>query len=224
MRLFGQTFTAGIIERIRGVVSAEAGVTRSELSRRVCDWLDWRAANGKPKEVSSRKALLELERAGLIALPQAQRLPPQGRCAAAVVPWTAPVFAGSLAALGGVELVAVEGGELSSLWQRMLDTYHPLGGGPLCGAQQRYLIHSPVVGWLGALAFSAAAWQLAARDAWIGWCPHARRANLSRVVANSRFLLLPSITVPNLGSHVLALAAQRSPEASPRQPSIGRGR
>ncbi|QVL51343.1 MAG: DUF4338 domain-containing protein [Thiocapsa sp.] len=46
----------------------------------------------------------------------------------------------------------------------------PLGGGPLCGAQQRYLIRSPVVVWLGALAlaFSAAAWQLAARDEWIG--------------------------------------------------------
>jgi hypothetical protein len=191
------------------VVSAEAGVTRSELSRRVCDWLDWRAANGRPQEVSSRKALLELERQGLIALPQAQRRPPQGRRAAPAPPWTAPVFAGALPALGGVELVAVEGGERSALWTRMLETYHPLGGGPLCGAQQRYLIRSPVVGWLGALAFSAAAWQLAARDAWIGWCPHARRANLTRVVANSRFLILPSIAVPNLGSHVLALAAQR---------------
>jgi hypothetical protein len=62
---------------------------------------------------------------------------------------------------------------------------------------------------LGALAFSAAAWQLVARDDWIGWCPHARRANLSRVVANSRFLILPSIAVANLGSHVLALAARR---------------
>jgi hypothetical protein len=209
MRLFGQTFTAGIMERIRGVVSAEACITRSELSRRVCDWLEWRGANGKPKEVSSRKALLELERQGLVALPAAHRLPPQARPAALAPPWTAPVFAGALADLGEVELVAVDGGEHAALWQRMLERYHPLGGGPLCGAQQRYLIRSPVVGWLGALAFSAAAWQLAARDEWIGWCPHARRANLTRVVANSRFLLLPSITVPNLGSHVLALAAQR---------------
>jgi hypothetical protein len=64
MRIFGQTLTVGIIERSRGVVSAEVGVTRSKLSRRVCDWLDWRAANGKPKQVSSRKALLELERCG----------------------------------------------------------------------------------------------------------------------------------------------------------------
>ncbi|HYN76843.1 MAG TPA: hypothetical protein VES73_03505, partial [Lamprocystis sp. (in: g-proteobacteria)] len=86
MRLFGQTFTEGIIERIRGVVSAEAGITRSELSRRVCDWLDWRGANGKPKEVSGRKALLELERQGLVALPAAHRLPPQARPAAAAPP------------------------------------------------------------------------------------------------------------------------------------------
>ncbi len=32
---------------------------------------------------------------------------------------------------------------------------------------------------------------------------------MGRVAANSRFLLLPSIAVPNLGSHVLALAAAR---------------
>ena len=120
MRLFGQTFTEGIIERIRGVVSAEAGITRSDLSRRVCDWLDWRGANGKPKEVSSRKALLELERQGLVALPAAHRLPPQARPAAPAPPWTAPVFAGALADLGEVELVAVDGGEHAALWQRML--------------------------------------------------------------------------------------------------------
>jgi hypothetical protein len=91
----------------------------------------------------------------------------------------------------------------------MLASSHPLGGGPLCGAQQRDLIRSPVVGWLGALAFSAAAWPLAARDDEIGWCAHARRANLQRVVAKSRFLLLPSIAVPSLGSPVLRLAAAR---------------
>ncbi len=116
MRLLGQTFTEGIIERIRGAVSAAAGITRSDLSRRLCDRLDWRVANGKPKEVSSRQALLELERQGLVALPAAHRLPPQARPAAPVVPWTAPVFAGALADLGEVELVAVDGGEQVALW------------------------------------------------------------------------------------------------------------
>ena len=208
MRLFGQTFTTSLIERVRAA-AAEPGVTRSTLSRRVCEWLDWRGANGKPQEVSSRKALVELQRRGLLTLPEAQQTPPQGRAAAAPEPFEAPVFAGPLEALGAVELVAVEGRRLSALYHAMMARHHPLGGGPLCGAQQRYLIRSPVVGWLGALAFSAAAWQLKARDDWIGWCAHARRANLARVVANSRFLLLPTIAVPNLGSHVLALAAAR---------------
>jgi hypothetical protein len=208
MRLFGQTFTTAILERVRAA-AAEPGVTRSALSRRVCEWLNWRGANGKPQEVSSRKALVELQRRGLLTLPEAQQTPPQGRAAGAPEPFEAPIFAGPLAALGAVELVAVEGRALAGLYHAMMQRYHPLGGGPLCGAQQRYLIRSPVVGWLGALAFSAAAWQIAARDDWIGWCAHARRANLTRVVANSRFLLLPTVAVPNLGSHVLALAAAR---------------
>jgi hypothetical protein len=208
MHLLGRTFTSAIIERIRAAV-VEPGLTRSALSRRVCGWLDWFGGDGRAKEVSCRKALVELERRGLITLPGAQRAAPQARPAAVLEPFEAPVFRGSLEALGAVELVAVQGRELALLYRRMMAQYHPLGGGPLCGAQQRYLIRSPIVGWLGALAFSAAAWQVAARDDWIGWCAHARRANLGRVLANSRFLLLPSIEVPNLGSHVLALAAAR---------------
>ncbi len=209
MRLFGHTFTSGIIKRLRGVVAVEPDVSRSALSRRLCDWLDWRVANGRVQEVSGRKALVELERRGLIELPPVRGCPPRGCPAAAELPWEAPRFSGPLAAVGPVELVAVADAERSSLWQRLLATYHPLGGGRLCGAQQRYLIHSPVVGWLGALAFSAAAWQVATRDQWLGWDAYARRANLPRVVANSRLLLLPTIAVPNLGSHVLALAAAR---------------
>ena len=175
----------------------------------MCEWLDGFGADGRPKEVSCRKALVELERRALVTLPEARRAPPQARPAAVLEPFEAPVFSGPLEALGAVGLVAVEGRERALLYRRMMVQYHPLGGGPLCGAQQRYLIRSSVVGWLGALAFSAAAWQVAARDDWIGWCAHARRANLGRLVANSRFLILPSIAVANLGSHVLALAAAR---------------
>jgi hypothetical protein len=211
MRLDGQTFSTEILERIRTVVSAEDGLSRSALSRRVCGWLGWRDASGKPKEVSSRKALVELERRGVISLPAARCPAPQAREVAALEPFAGPVFSGSLVALGGVELVAVDDPQRSALWRRMLASHHPQGGGPLCGAQQRYLIRSPVVGWLGALGFSAAAWQLAARDEWIGWCAYARSAQLGRVVANSRFLILPSIEVANLGSHVLALAARQLP-------------
>ena len=78
MRLCGQTFTAGILERIRDLVANEAGLSRSTLSRQVCDWLDWRGANGRVQEVSSRKALGELARRGLIELPPVRGLSAAG--------------------------------------------------------------------------------------------------------------------------------------------------
>src|SRR6056297_452343 len=135
MRLCGQTFTNEVLERIRCAVAADDGLSRSTLSRRVCSWLGWHDAAGKPKEVSSRKALVELERRGLIELPAARCAAPQAREAVVPEPFAGPAFSGSLEALGGVELVAVDDPQLSALWRRMLERHHPLGGGPLCGAQ-----------------------------------------------------------------------------------------
>jgi hypothetical protein len=189
------------------------------LSRRLCEWLDWHSVNGKPREIDARKALRALEREGLIELPPAQVEPPQCRQGSAAAPPTDVQVAGRLSDLGEISLVAVSSKEpaLSSVWNAMLDAHHPLGRGPLCGAQQRYLIHSERRGWLGALAFSAAAWHLRERDRWIGWSARSRRANLHKVVANSRFLLLPGVRVPHLASHVLGLAARQVAADWPRR-------
>ena len=53
--------------------------------------------------------------------------------------------------LGGVELIRVGSREskASRVWNLLMDRYHYLGTGPLCGAQMRYLIKSPCYGWLG---------------------------------------------------------------------------
>ena len=210
MRFLGQTFGTDIIERIRTTLDTGVETTRSGLSRRVCEWLDWRSVTGKPREIDARKALLALENKGLIELPPAQTEPPQSRCDREPPPRCSVEVAGALSDVGEVSLVAVSSkeAELSRLWNGLLDDHHPLGSGPLCGAQQRYLIRSEQFGWLGGLAFSAAAWHLRERDDWIGWSPKTRRANLHKVVANSRFLLLPGVRVPHLASHVLGLAAQ----------------
>jgi len=100
---------------------------------------------------------------------------------------------------------------LAQEWNRLMRQFHYLGAGPLCGAQLRYLIRSSQ-GVVGALAFSAAACRLAGRDRWIGWNDTARREQLHRVVNNSRFLILPHVTVPNLASCALAKALDRLPE------------
>jgi hypothetical protein len=90
-----------------------------------------------------------------------------------------------------------------------MDRYHYLGSGPLCGAQMRYLIHSEKYGYVGGLAFSAAAWRLADRDHWIGWDEPARKKHLNKVVCNSRLLIHPHVQVKNLASHVLSLCIKR---------------
>ena len=61
------------------------------------------------------------------------------------------------------------------------------------------------------LGFSTAAWKLAPRDSFIGWTPELREKNLVLVVDNPRFLILPWIETPNLGSHILAIVRRRLP-------------
>ena len=88
-----------------------------------------------------------------------------------------------------------------------MDEYHYLGSGPIVGAQIRYLIHSATCGYIGAMCFSSPSWALRERDKFIGWTEGARRANLQRVVCNSRFLIVPTIAVHNLASYVLSRCA-----------------
>ena len=75
----------------------------------------------------------------------------------------------------------------------------------------RYLIVSPA-GYLGAAAFQSGSFALQARDAWIGWSESMRRGQLSRLVANTRFLILPSVRVPHLASHVLGMLVRQLPQ------------
>jgi hypothetical protein len=187
------------------------GLTRTRLSREVCEWLNWRHGDGRVKEMNCRVALLRLERRGVIELPEARAVSFARRSGWESEPTRAwPKVAATLKELGRVWLEAVdsEDGELSREWWAMMAAHHPLGGGPLCGAQMRYLVSS-AAGYLGGLSFSAAAWRLGARDEWIGWDEERRKSGLGQVVGNSRFLILPSVKVKNLASHVLGLAVSR---------------
>ena len=76
----------------------------------------------------------------------------------------------------------------------------------------RYAVHDRD-GWpLAMLGLSTAAWKLAPRDNFIGWTRQLREKNLPFVVDNPRFLILPWIKSPNLGSHILAIIRRRLPE------------
>jgi len=212
MEVCGQEFTPSLLARIGEAVASVPGLSRSRLSRLVCEWLDWFDGRERPKQMSARVALGRLAQQGLVELPPAQGAVPRAAPVAAVVE-EAPALACALAELGAVELVLLDEGEraLSRVWRGLFERHHPLGAGPLCGAQLRYLIRSERYGWLGGLAFSAPAWRLEARDRFIGWDEAGRRAHLAQVVANTRFLILPQVQVPHLASHVLGRCLRRLP-------------
>ena len=211
MQVCEQEFSRETILRIREVIKTEPEISRGALSRQICEWLEWRTKKGKLKQVSCRVALLKLERRGEIELPAAKPFPAWKRsCEAKLKEFPKP-WKGRLEKLEPIQLIAVGSADsrASRDWNEMMNQYHYLGGGPLCGAQMRYLVHSDNYGYLGGLAFSAAAWRVESRDEWIGWNDPARRQNLNRMVANSRFLILPHVKVPNLASHVLGMAVRR---------------
>lgn len=216
MEVCRQEFTEGILERIRLKVETEHDLSRFSLSRQVCEWLDWRRPDGTLKDMSCRVALLRMHRKGIIPLPEPRSEPVMAlrKMGETKLPMDAeepiPICC-ELSELGKVEVVQVGSrySKASHQWKILMNNYHYLGAGPLCGAQLRYLIRSPHHGWLGALSFSAAAWKVKSRDEWIGWDDKNRQDNLCRVVNNSRFLILPHVKVPNLASHVLSLCTQR---------------
>ena len=212
MRTSGFRFTRAILEEIGSVVKAKPSISRRELSRRLCLAHGWRSANGSLRDMACRKALADLERREVVALP-AVKAPFSFQEAVDLGEVEVPEVSCGLEDLGQVVVRPVSSryARESLVWRSLLDSHHYLGSGPLCGAQIRYLVESATYGHIGALAFTSASFALAARDRYIGWTEAARRANLPKVVCNARLLIAPSVRVKNLASRVLSLALARLP-------------
>lgn len=202
MKICGQYFNKDLVDRIKKTIKQEPEISRSTLSRRVCKWLNWISPMGKPCEVSCRKALLKLDKRDMIKLPKAKSFPKR-RGIPADVSDVAKID-GDISKLGEIKVIQITKASncLSSIWNSLMNKYHYLGSGPLCGAQIRYLVKSKY-GWVGALSFSAASWALKDRDNFISWSVAARIKNLPYVLNNSRFLIIPGVNIPNLASHIL---------------------
>ena len=225
MKICGKNITPEIITQIETIIAHQPDISQRQLSRRVCERLDWRSPNGALQEMSCRVALLQLRQKGQLELPPVRRHPnlnkAKSRLHEAAFPEPTPIVC-PLNQLGQITLLRIKPGDRqqSRQWNFMMSRYHYLGAGPLCGAQIRYFIESERHAMLGGLAFSAAAWRVSARDQWIGWDEINRQRRLNQIVNNSRFLILPTVTVKNLASHVLALAAKQLKSDWPAQYAI----
>jgi hypothetical protein len=197
--------------RIQHFVEAEPALSRRRLSRHICEWMDWRDGRGDWQEGSCRKALAKLNRQGLVRLPAVAKAYGFERKQAPTLEESVAEACCSLTELGEVKLLLVSSryARAARTWRALMAKYHYLGEPKACGGQVRYLIVSSRYGLLGALSFRSGCLALKARDQWLEWSAAARVAQVGRVIQNDRFLIAPTVQVPNLASHVLGQAVVR---------------
>jgi Domain of unknown function (DUF4338) len=205
-RYCGRAFSPADLTHIRQLLEREPALGRVALSRRVCQDLSWLNALGQPKEMSARVALLRMERDGLLRLPAPLSRNGRGRRRFELTSASDPrqPVPGPLQALEPLRFQSVANARASRLWNELIARYHYLGYRPLSGAQMRYLVWSADGRLLAALGFGACAWQVQARDDYIGWDHRQRRTGLHRIVNNARFLILPWVQCGGLASRILS--------------------
>lgn len=210
----GRVFTQGEVDAIIDLAGRSRTLSRAGLAARVCEQLQWQRASGALKTRECLDLLGKLEQRGALELPAPRAGRPRG--SHTQIPntghaeWQA-ALGGALGEVSPVELELVKGSQAHAVWRELVGRYHYLGYAPAFGAQLRYLVHvaRPQAAVVGCIQFSSAAWRVAVRDRWIGWDDQRRRLNLSAVVQQSRFLLLPWVRVRYLASHVLALSGRQ---------------
>ena len=213
-RYHGRDFTPGEMALLRALIAGPPALNRHALSKEFCRRVGWFKPDGGLKDMMARVTMLAMHKDGLITLP-----PPkwrQNRPGPIVFgpdteppPFPAPT---TLDEVRPLDLrTVVRGTRAGKLWNEFVARHHYLGYTTLVGAQMRYAVHDRDGTPIAMLGFSTAAWKLAPRDNFIGWTPQLREKNLPLVVDNPRFLILPWIEIPNLGSHLLAIVRRRLP-------------
>lgn len=213
----GRIFSAADLDLIREIARDFSNLSLTELSKTLCELLGWKRPTGKLKYEECRAFLEHLRDQGVVKLPGLRPTGAPGPRRIATTPDSnaQTPLAGSAGDFEPLVLHWVQAADrkLNSLFKQFIDRYHYLGYRIPFGAHLRYLVESLKLPgrYLACLQFSSPAWKMAPRDAWIGWSVEQRKRNLQFVVSNSRFLVLPWISVKGLASKILSLAAHQLP-------------
>src|SRR5438128_12450496 len=184
------------------------GVT--EISRTVCELLEWKRPNGKLKNHECRQLLERLQAEGVLTLPALRNLGGRGprRMDISRPGFQPEPLECAVSECAPLELARVEGPAESRRWREQVERYHYLGCPVPFGANLRYWVRNRDRE-LACLLWTSPAWKMQARDVWIGWSDEQRRHNLQSIVTNGRFLMLPWVRVKGLASKIRALGARQ---------------
>jgi hypothetical protein len=200
------------LHQLRQLIAAHPDWSRRRLSQRLCAQWNWRNGAGQLKDMAARSFLVKLHQRGLLRLPARRQTPTNRMRAGVVAPrhWDRTPRGGSLEELGQVELREISGEPSGREELRAaLAQFHYLGSGGTVGENLQYRVIDRQGRLLAGLLFGSAAWKCRDRDRFIGWEVAHREANLWRITNNSRFLILPWVRIPHLGSWILGQVLRR---------------
>jgi hypothetical protein len=203
----GRRLADAELERLRHWVSGHSGWSRRRLSVELASRWDWRNGAGQLKDMAARTLLLKLHQRGLLELPARRQAPTNrmrgGMSELALAEVPPEEIGGRLEDLGPLQLQEVSRDAAERAWVKgVLGRFHYLGFNGVVGENLQYVLTDGPGRRLACLVFGAAAWKCQDRDRYIGWSAEQRQRNLALLANNTRFLILPSVRVPRLGSWI----------------------
>jgi len=196
------------LEFIQAVVNEHWDKGRTHISKILCQKWNWIQPNGRLKDMGCRELLLTLHRKGLLDYPPSKCIRSNKRKIVKNIEVDTTPISCDISDLGPVQVKMVRHTDLELLYNSLIDQYHYLGYVQIVGNHLKYMAFAgdtPVacIGW------GSAAWAVQSREEFIGWAQPVKNKNLHFVMNNTRFLILPWVTVKCLASKVLALNIKR---------------
>jgi len=195
-----RTISQPDLEFIQATVNSHWDRSRTQISKILCQEWNWFQPNGRPKDMACREILLTLHRNGLLNLPPGKhdgRNLKRNRSIPVVKIQKIPLE-GKPSDFEPVRLQLVRNTSLEPLYNSLVQQYHYLGYRQIVGNHLKYMAfigEQPVA----CLGWGSAAWSVKSRESLVGWDKTTKEKNLHFVVNNTRFLILPWISVKFLG-------------------------
>jgi len=216
----GKIITDSDVAFIRKLIADNPTASRLRLSQLLCEAWDWRQANGVLRDMVCRSMMLQLHREGHIQLPP-RRFKPHNPLANRqrkqrpvqlylMDQFDQTPIEGELKALQPLEFIQVRRTSEEPLFRDLVDSHHYLGYSQPVGEHLKYIIYSrnrPIA----CMAWCSAPRHLGPRDRFIGWSPEYRKKNIRYIAYNTRYLILPWVSVKCLASHILGRMAKILP-------------
>lgn len=209
----GREIDAAQIGWLKSVVSDHPEWSRHRITQHICVQWNWRTHAGRLKTIAARSLIDKLEQRGLVALPPIQinqRRSPRATFPKGFIPPECTAIQCGLSSLTPLTIhIPSPGSYEEASVGYYLTRYHYLGFNRTVGENLKFLVRDRYSRDIACLLFGSAAWKTAPRDAFIGWDTETRQKHINFMTNNSRFLILPSVRVPHLASHILAGVMRR---------------